>query len=103
MFGCGDSVSVRRIDNDNAAFGCGLHVDIIHADACATDNFKILGAFEDISGNFRRRTDNQRVELRNNLQKFVVGNLIANFDVKIFPKQINAFVGNAVSGENVKH
>ena len=45
-----DGVAVRRIDDDNAASRCGFQIDVVDADACASDDFKLFAGFHDAGG-----------------------------------------------------
>ncbi len=54
-------VLIRRIEDDDAVFCCGLDIDVIDADARTSDCLQPSAGGNDGGGNVRLRADNERV------------------------------------------
>ncbi|MNZ98931.1 hypothetical protein D3C78_1182370 [compost metagenome] len=57
----GTGVGVRRVEHGNAALACSVQVDLVGADAEATDGDQFLGTVEDLFGQLGTRTDADEV------------------------------------------
>ena len=61
VLGGRDDVRLRRVRDDDAAPRRRLHVDVVDADARATDHAQTLAALDQLGGERRRRADHDRV------------------------------------------
>src|SRR3712207_2303459 len=71
MLGGGDAVPERRVHYHDAARGGGRDVDIVHADAGATDHLQILGVVEQLGRRLGRRADGEAVIIADDGGKLV--------------------------------
>ena len=104
MLSCGNSVSSRRIQYDDAAARGGLDIDIVHAHPGAADHAKLRSGSQDIRGHFRLAAHNQRAELRDQIDKFTITQAGFDHNLKraIARKLINAALGNGVGDQNLR-
>ena len=72
-FSGGDGVATRRVHHHDAALRSGIHVHIIDTDARATDDFQLRGRVDDFPGDFRFRSDHERVGIFDDRQQFGLG------------------------------
>src|ERR671920_1612634 len=70
VLGRGDSIALRGVGDDDAAFGSGLYVYVVHADAGAPDSFEVPGPLYYLSGDFRGTPDDQAVVIPDLLEQF---------------------------------
>ena len=54
MFGCGDGIAERRVHHDDALCGRRRNIDIVDANAGATDDSELRRLFENLGCNFCR-------------------------------------------------
>ena len=69
----GDRVAERRVHHDHAGRRGGGNIDIVDADAGATDDFEVLGRLDDVGGDLGRRADRDAVILVDDLEQFFLG------------------------------
>ena len=50
MLGSGDSVSARRVHNNNTAYAGGVYIDIIDANAGPAHNFELVSRLKHFFG-----------------------------------------------------
>lgn len=100
LFGRGDRVTFRCVDDDDAAFGGSRDVDVIDADASAADNLELVGGFEDVAGDLGFATNDECVVVANNRDELIGLETGAHFDVTNAAEHFDAFVGDGVGYEN---
>ena len=69
VFSRGNGVSTRRIQHDDAAARGRLNIDIVHADSSATNHSQSRTGIQDLRRHLCLAADNERAELRNNLDQ----------------------------------
>ena len=73
MLGGGDGVSTGSVHDDDATARCGIHIDIVHAHACAADDLQICGSFQNSGGHFGLTADDESGELRDDFDNLSLG------------------------------
>src|SRR5437773_12491430 len=98
MLSRGNSISTWRIQNNNSAPSSGLNIDIVHANAGPADNAEARAGLQNIRRNFGLAADNQRVELRDEIDKVALAQAGFDRDLQraIARKLINAALGNGI-------
>ncbi|KAF4491756.1 hypothetical protein CGGC5_v002358 [Colletotrichum fructicola Nara gc5] len=81
MFCCSENVARRRVDDDDAMIGGGVHVDVIHAYACSGHDAKLSAGRENGSVHFRLGSDNEGMVIGNRFDKLVCGEASAVVNV----------------------
>ena len=69
MLGRGDGVASRSIHDDNAVSGGGGNIDVVHADAGATDDLQAAGFLQNLFGHLGSAADGQPIESVNNFRQ----------------------------------
>jgi hypothetical protein len=64
VLGGGDDIAERRVHDVHAAGRRRAHVDVVHADARATDDDEAFGSIKDRHGHLGLAADDQRVDIR---------------------------------------
>ena len=59
VFGGGDDVALRGIDDHHATSGCRFDIDIVEADSGATDDKQSVGVLENLGRDLGCRTNDQ--------------------------------------------
>ena len=72
VLGRRDGISAGRIQDDDAAARGRFNIDIVHADAGATDHAQFAPGVQDIRGHFGLAAHDERAELRNNLEQVAI-------------------------------
>ena len=65
----GNGISAGRVQDNDAAARGRLNIDIVHADSSATDHAQSRTSIQDLRRHFCLAADNERAELRNNLDQ----------------------------------
>ena len=67
MLGSGDRIAERRIHHDDALGGGRGNVDVVDADAGASDHLEAFRPFQDLRRDLGRGTDRETVEIPDDL------------------------------------
>jgi len=80
VFGGRPDVAVGGVRDDDAVFGGGVDVDVVDADAGTADDDEVGCGREHRFGHFGARANDERVGVRNRLQKPVTLDIVGCFD-----------------------
>lgn len=64
-------VGERCVAHDNAALGSGLTIDVVDAHTGTADDLELGSGFDDLAGDRRGRTHDERIVLGNHLDEFL--------------------------------
>ena len=98
VFGGGDGISAWGIHDDDATFGGGIDIDIIDADAGATDDFEMGRGIDDLGGGFGFATDDEAVKFADDGEEFIGFEAEIDGDIEEFvvAKFINTALGDGI-------
>ncbi len=69
MFGCGNSIASGRVHHDHATSCRCLDIDVVDANARATDNTQLRRRIQNRARNFRLTTHDNGTEIGNNFHE----------------------------------
>src|SRR5438128_851203 len=93
---CVQREEIRVVEHNNTASRSSFDIDIINTDAGTANPAQLGAGIQDISGNFRLTTDNQRAELRDEIDKFGLAQAGFDGDLQrvVARKLIDSALGN---------
>ena len=81
MFSCGHCVTERCVHNNHALICCGFDVDIIDSNSGTTNDFEILGGFDNLGIRARGRTHGKSIIVSNNVDQLFFGKTRYDIDI----------------------
>ena len=98
--GC-DGVAAGGVDDDDASCGCRRNVDVVHADAGPADDLEFLRTLDDIRRDLGSRADHQRIKLRNDGKKLLMGNLLLHYHFELLLQKLDTLCRNTICCQNL--
>ena len=93
----GDDRRLGRVRDDDPAAGRGLDVDVVDANARATDHLQPVGPLQDSRVDLRRGADDDRVIAADRLREVAVR---VHVDVEALAEQLDPRLGDRLPNEN---
>src|SRR6266545_4616086 len=98
VLGSGDDRRLGRVRNDDAPTRGGFDVDVVDPDAGAADHLQLLGAFDQVLRQLRRRADDDPVVAADDLGEIGVAVLV---DLEMRAEQLDARVRDLFANEDL--
>ena len=94
MFGGGDGVAERGVHHDDALGGSGGNLDIIDADAGASDHLEVGCCLDDLRGHLGGRADRQAIIVTDARQQRVLILAEVRFEIHLDTAVLDDFNGS---------
>ena len=102
MFSCSHGVAFRSVQYNNATSSCSRNINIVYANACATDNLQISCSVNQFFGNLNLATAYECVVFTNDFAQFGNRHIGHYVYIKMFTQQSYAFFTYIITYKNFK-
>ena len=98
----GNGVARRRVHHHHAAFGCGLDVDVVDANARAPNHPQLRRCNDDLRGDFRIAADGNGMDILDQPEELLLWRAIGfhHFETRLVAKEFHAFRRDLVGHED---
>ena len=102
MFGCTDSVRLRRIDHQDTCRGGGPEVDVVDSNAGAADNLEVWRSGEQFCIDLGGRSDNQPLCIMQSCEQIGTIDARRKVDLAMCGESLNAGFRNGFSDNDLR-
>ena len=102
VLGCSHSVAFRSVQYNNATSSCSRNINIVYANACATDNLQISCSVNQFFGYLDLATAYECVVFTNDFAQFGNRHIRHYVYIKMFTQQSYAFFTYVITYKNFK-
>ncbi|MNC24978.1 hypothetical protein D3C75_730510 [compost metagenome] len=101
----GDGVAVRRIHNNDAAFGGGFQIDVVHAYTGAADNLQVFGGFHHSGVDLGLAADHHGIIVGDDFHQHILGHggLDVHLNIGSILKQLNTLIADSIQYQYFYH
>ncbi len=102
VFGCRDDVALRGVDHHHAATSRCFHIDVVEADAGATDDQQLVGVLQHLRRHLRGRADDESLRAADVVQQGTEIELHVD-GVAGSPEAVEASIGDFFGDKDPRH